>query len=181
MGAEEVGFSKRGKNRKERLGTTDFLFEEFKCVRQGVADRPAQFAESKGVEEHVHLMTHANGAVLKVPIVKTHARINEQAGGPERGGAIGLSAEVIFHATDDRAAEIEVRNLADIFAFDVAEDHCRLEIRSQFEPIIGQLGAGDVQDFGTRFETGAGNVEVVGFNGDNSPPGSEGFDDGEEF
>jgi hypothetical protein len=69
----------------------------------------------------------------------------------------------------------EVTHGADIFALDVTEDNAGLVIGDGTVEIIGRAGAGEVEDGGSCFEASAGNLRVIGFDGDESTLLSEGL------
>ncbi len=60
MSPEQVGLPQRRQNGEERFSRPNFLSKTFEGVGQGMADRPSQATQSKGVEEGPHLMANAN-------------------------------------------------------------------------------------------------------------------------
>src|ERR1044071_9555131 len=77
MCAEQIRFAQRGENGEERLGATDFVAEKFKRMGQGMANWKSKCSQSERVQKNVHLMAHANGAVLQIAVVKTKTGIEK--------------------------------------------------------------------------------------------------------
>src|SRR6266571_1922415 len=75
VGAEQIRLAQRGEDGEKRFGAADLFPEIFEGMRQRLADRIAQRAQPEAVQERRHLVAHASGAVLQVPVIETETRI----------------------------------------------------------------------------------------------------------
>ncbi|SVA63074.1 uncharacterized protein METZ01_LOCUS115928, partial [marine metagenome] len=100
-------------------------------MRQGVADRPAQFAQAKGVQEGFHLVANPHRTVLQVPVVKTQPGINKALGQAATPGRFDLARKVVGHARDRIVVERDIADFADVVAGDIANNHCRIVLGGQ--------------------------------------------------
>lgn len=77
MRAEQIRLSERSQHTEERFGATDFVAEKLKGMGQGMANRKPERPQPKRIQENVHLMPDADGAVLEIAIIETEPRIDE--------------------------------------------------------------------------------------------------------
>src|SRR5687768_8618671 len=97
VGAKQIGFSEGGQHCEERLGAPDFLAEVLECMRQRVAYRKPERAQTKRAQKYVQLVLHAHGAVLQIAIIKTEARVDEDFFEPDLLRKLKLPLEVALH------------------------------------------------------------------------------------
>lgn len=178
VGAEEVGLAEGGENGEEGFGATDFLAKELEGVGQGVADGKTKGAKAKGVEEDLHLMADAGGAVLEIAVVEAEAGVEEKFGGAASLGAFDKAGEMVAHGGNDIGAEGEVADGAGVFALDVAEDEGGVVRGDEMEKVVRGGVAGPIEDAGAGFEAGAGEGDFVGFDRNEDADLSQGGDDG---
>src|SRR5208282_1712374 len=108
VGAEQVGFAQRGEYGKERLGAADFVAEKFKGVGQGVADWKTERPQPERVQENVHLVPHADGAVLQVAVVKAEAGVQDNSLHAAALRNFDLSRKILAHHFNRVGAQIEI-------------------------------------------------------------------------
>jgi hypothetical protein len=89
--------------------------------------------------------------------------------------SVDFTAKVVEEGGSVVGRMNEVTHGADIFALDVTEDNAGLVIGDGTVEIIGRAGAGEVEDGGSCFEASAGNLRVIGFDGEESTLLSEGL------
>jgi hypothetical protein len=161
MRAEQIGFPQSSQHGKKWLSTAYFFTEKFKSVRQRVADRKAQRAQSKRAQEDIHLMPHANRAILKVVVIKPQAWIDEDAFHARARGQVNLPREVIAHHGCRFRGEIKVAHRAHILALHVADDDRRLVSRAEAKHFLARTCAREIQDIRPSFKAGAGHGQIV--------------------
>ena len=155
VGAEQIGFAQRGQHGKERLGAADFVAEKFKRVRQGVANREAEFAQPERVQENIHLMPHAHRAVPQIAVIETEARIQKYLLHAAAPGDFNLAREIIAHHRNGVGVQIKVADLADIPALHEANNHGGIVRGHHFEKFGCSRAAGEIQDVRAGFEARA--------------------------
>src|SRR5216683_2278704 len=69
VGAEQIRFTQRGEDGEKWFGAADLLPEIFERMRQRLADRIPERAQSEAIQKRRDLMPHASGAVLQVPVI----------------------------------------------------------------------------------------------------------------
>src|SRR5438067_29527 len=121
MRAEQIGLSERSQHGKKWLGTTHLLAKILKSVRQGMANGKAKRTEPERIQENVHLMTHAHGAVLQVAIIKAQPGIEEYLLYSCARRTLNFPRKIFLHHCHSIAAEIEITHLTDIFALHVTD------------------------------------------------------------
>ncbi|SVB76855.1 uncharacterized protein METZ01_LOCUS229709, partial [marine metagenome] len=164
--AEQVGLTECGEHGEKRLGTPHLIPKTLDRVRQGVAHRPAQFAQPEGVQKRFHLVAHPHRAVLQVAIVKTQPRVDKALGQAAAPGGLDLAREVLRHARDGVVIERDVADVTDVVASDIADDHRSLMPGGKPVDRLAVGRAGEVQHLGASLETGLGHPGVVGLGGD---------------
>ena len=173
MGAEEVGFTEEGKDGEEGLGGADLVAEEFKGVGQGLADGPAEGAEAEGMEEGFGLVADAIGAVLEVAVVEAETGIDPKGGDAGGGGAVDLPLKVFPQGGGVVGGADEVADCTDIGPLHVAKNDSSPVGCNHVIDLIGRTRAGEVDDGGAGFQTGAGGGGLVGFDGKEEAFGDE--------
>src|SRR5208282_413542 len=153
-GAEQVGFAQRGEYGKERLGAADFVAEKFKGVGQGVADWKTERPQPERVQENVHLVPNADGAVLQVAVVKAEAGVQENFLHAVTLRDFDLSRKILAHHFNRVATEIEIADFADVFALHVTKDHRRTVVGDHSVKFVTAVGAGKIQNVCAGFEAG---------------------------
>src|SRR5262245_27218602 len=100
MSAKQVRFAQGGQDREEWFGAANLLLEVFEGMRQRMADRETQRTQPESVQEDMHLMSHAHGAVLEIAVVETQPRVDEDPLNALLHRLLNLSREVIVHPAD---------------------------------------------------------------------------------
>ncbi len=181
VGAEQIGFTKRGEHGEEWFGGADFLTKILEGVREGVANWEPEGAEAEGVQENSHLVPHANGAVLEIAVVEAEPRIEEDLFDAIARCCFNLAREIIMHHRDGVIAEVEVSDFADISALNVADDHGGVVSGGNAEEFMVIFGRGEVEDLRASFETGASDGGLIGFDGNENAGIAENSDDGKQL
>ena len=125
-------------------------------------------------------MAHADGAVLEIAVIKAEAGIDEDFFDAVAGGSFDLAGEVVLHHGGGVRGEIEVADLANIFALHVTDDDGGIVGGHHAEEFVTAVGAGEVQDIGAGFKAGAGDGGLICLDGDQDVRGAQAFDDGQQ-
>ena len=94
-------------------------------MRQGVANRKAERAQPKCVQEYIHLVAHAHQAVLEVAIIKAQTGIDHNLFHADANGQFDLPGEIVTHLGDGLRAQIEIAHLANIRTLQIANNYRR--------------------------------------------------------
>src|SRR5688572_4297165 len=124
-------------------------------MRQGVADGVAESAEARGVQEHVHLVAHADGTVVQIAVVKAEARIDEQLLQVGFFGALYFEDEIFVHEVYRVGIEVEIAGFADVAALNVADNDGGIEVAREPVKLGGVFGAGEINNAGAGLEAAA--------------------------
>lgn len=180
MGTEKVGFSENGKNGKKGFGGADFVAEEFKGVGQGMADRPAEGAESETLQEGLRLMPDAVAAVLKIAVIKSETGIDPESGDAGCTGAVNFPLKIVAEGRGVVGGMHKIAHLANVGTLHVAKNDARPVVGDHAVKLLRGAGAGEVENRGPGLQTGAGGGGLVGLDGKEKSFGSEFAKDGKK-
>src|SRR5436309_5854990 len=111
-----------------------------------MANRETEFAQAKGVEEHLHLMPHPHAAVLQIAVIKAKSRIDEYLLHSRFSREFHLSGKVVIHQQNWIFSEAEIADIPDILSLDVADDDSSIVGRDQVINLIQRDAAGEIHD-----------------------------------
>ncbi|MEY2599816.1 MAG: hypothetical protein RLZZ142_2075 [Verrucomicrobiota bacterium] len=181
VGTQEVGACEQGEHSEKGFCGADFLLEKLEGVGEGLADRPAEGAETECVEEGLDLIAHALCAVGEVLVVEAEAGIDPEAFDPAVHGALDFPFEVAEQDAGVIRVQAEVPGITGVVGFlDVAKDDARLVFCGGPVEGFGVASCGEVDDGGARGEAVLGELDVVAFDGHENFVGAERLDDGGE-
>src|SRR5438045_1570574 len=123
MGAEYIRLTERCEHGKEGLSTADFFPEVLERMGQRVANWKSQRVQAEGVQENAHLVSHADGAVLKIPIIEPKAGVDDDLVHAMSSRQLDLAREIILHQSDGVGPKIKITYFANIPALDVTNNH----------------------------------------------------------
>src|SRR5437867_3384064 len=100
MGPEQVRPPQSRQHCKKWLRQTHLLAEILERMRQSMTDRKTQSAQPNRVQESPHLIAHTDGTVLKIAVVESKPRVQENLVRPLARRRLDLSSEIILHQAD---------------------------------------------------------------------------------
>src|SRR5690348_8306911 len=127
---------------------------------QGVTDGIAERAQAERVQEHRHLVADANGAVLKVPVIKAEARVDEDFLYAAFFGDSDLPAKIFFHQFGWIGGEIEVADFADVCTLDVTNNGSGVVGGDHPINFVRIARTGEVDNIRSQFKRGAGDFRL---------------------